>query len=287
MYRLGWLFAALVSVVACLLWANRSASVSNEGWGAMKYPQLVLGMLAIFIYVGVEVSIGSNLSELLKQPEFGSLQATQIAPYISMYWGSMMIGRWAGSVKVFNPSQMMKNILLFVVPLVGFGVVLAVNTIAQHDMSPLYWYVVCVLIQIAAFYISQDKPMLTLIVFSGLGALAMLIGIFTSGTVAVYAFISAGLLCSIMWPCIFSLSLAGLGKYTSQGSAFLIMMILGGGVIPPLQGKLADVSGVGIHASYWVAFACFLYLAYFAYAIKGILQKQGIDYDSLSSEGGH
>jgi len=129
--------------------------------------------------------------------------------------------------------------------------------------------------------------MLTLIVFSGLGALAMLIGIFTSGTVAVYAFISAGLLCSIMWPCIFSLSLAGLGKYTSQGSAFLIMMILGGGVIPPLQGKLADVSGVGIHASYWVAFACFLYLAYFAYAIKGILQKQGIDYDSLSSEGGH
>jgi FHS family L-fucose permease-like MFS transporter len=115
----------------------------------------------------------------------------------------------------------------------------------------------------------------------------MLIGLFSSGTVAVYAFISAGLLCSIMWPCIFSLSLAGLGKYTSQGSAFLIMMILGGGVIPPLQGKLADLEGIGIHTSYWVAFACFLYLAYFAYAIKGILSKQGIDYDNIATEGGH
>ncbi len=287
MYRMFWLVLALVSVVGSLLFANRTAQKNSEGWGAMQYPQLVLGMLAIFIYVGVEVSIGSNLSELLKQPAFGGFQATQIAPYISMYWGSMMIGRWAASVKVFNPSDMMKNVLLFVVPLVGFGAVLAVNTLAQHDMSPLYYYVICVLMQIAAFYVTQDKPMLTLLVFSGLGALAMLVGLCTTGTIAVYAFISAGLVCSIMWPCIFSLSLAGLGKYTSQGSAFLIMMILGGGIIPPLQGKLADVEGVGIHTSYWVAFVCFLYLAYFAYAIKGILKNQGIDYDNLATEGGH
>ena len=141
--------------------------------------------------------------------------------------------------------------------------------------------------QIAAFYLTKDKPMLTLLVFNGLGAIAMLVGLFTTGTVAVYAFISAGLLCSIMWPCIFSLSLAGLGKYTSQGSAFLIMMILGGGIIPPLQGKFSDLAGIGIHTSYWIPFMCFLYLAYFAYAIKGILAKQGIDYDNIVSEGGH
>ena len=66
------------------------------------------------------------------------------------------------------------------------------------------------------------------------------IGLFTKGSVATYAFLSGGLCCSIMWPCIFSLSIAGLGKYTTQGSAFLIMMILGGGIIPPIQGKLAD-----------------------------------------------
>ena len=58
-------------------------------------PQLVLGMLAIFTYVGVEVAVGSNLGELLKLDEFGGLQSSEIAPYISMYWGSLMIGRWA------------------------------------------------------------------------------------------------------------------------------------------------------------------------------------------------
>jgi FHS family L-fucose permease-like MFS transporter len=77
-----------------------------------------------------------------------------------------------------------------------------------------------------------------------------------------------------------------LGKYTTQGSAFLIMMILGGGIIPPIQGKLADflqskstVAGSGIHQSYWVPVICFAYLAFFAFAAKGILKRQGINYE--------
>src|SRR6187200_519316 len=89
-----------------------------------------------------------------------------------------------------------------------------------------------------------------------------------------------------MWPAIFNLSILGLGKYTTQGSAFLIMMILGGGIIPPLQGKLADylqskteVVGAGIHQSYWLTVLCFAYLAFFAFAVKGILRKQGINYE--------
>jgi len=89
-----------------------------------------------------------------------------------------------------------------------------------------------------------------------------------------------------MWPCIFSLSIAGLGKYESQGAAFLIMMILGGGIIPPIQGKLADLSSIGIHQSYWITVACFGYLAFFAWRVKSILLKQGIDYDK-QIEGGH
>jgi FHS family L-fucose permease-like MFS transporter len=76
-----------------------------------------------------------------------------------------------------------------------------------------------------------------------------------------------------------------LGKYTTQGSAFLIMMILGGAVIPPVQGKLADI--IGIHQSFFIAILCFAYLALFAYLVKGILQKQGIDYESTSTAGGH
>lgn len=82
-----------------------------------------------------------------------------------------------------------------------------------------------------------------------------------------------------MWPCIFTLSLTGLGKYTTQGSAFLIMMILGGGIIPPIQGKLADV--IGIHQSYVIAVLCFIYLAFFAIRVKSILKKQGINPDEL------
>ena len=177
------------------------------------------------------------------------------------------------------------------VPLVAFGVVIGVNSIAQNDMSLLYMYVVCVMVQIVAFFISKDNPTRTLLVFSVLGVIAMVIGVMSTGTVAIYAFLSGGLVCSIMWPCIFSLSVAGLGKYTSQGSAFLIMMILGGGIIPPLQGKLADylqsdnpVPGAGIHESYWVAVVCFLYLAVFAFVVKGILRKQGIDYDVPATE---
>jgi MFS transporter, FHS family, L-fucose permease len=294
-YRLKWLFGALAVVVLGLIGANMAAQKSPNGWGAMKYPQLVLGMLGIFVYVGVEVAIGSNLGELLKQPDFGGYQSSEIAPFISMYWGSLMIGRWAGAVGAFNLKGDTKQVLTLVIPIVAFGVVIALNSIAKYDMTPLYWYIICVIIQIAAFYVSKDKPARTLLIFSLLGIFAMVLGIFTKGTVAIYAFLSGGLCCSIMWPCIFSLSIAGLGKYTTQGSAFLIMMILGGGIIPPIQGKLADflqsnnpgVAGHGIHNSYWVAAICFAYLAFFGFIVKGILKRQGIDYDAASGGGGH
>ncbi|MBK8299089.1 MAG: MFS transporter [Chitinophagaceae bacterium] len=284
-YRLKLLLGALAVVVLGLLFSNQLAKKKPEGWGAMQYPQLVLGMLAIFVYVGVEVAIGSNLSELLKQPDFGGFQSSEAAPYISMYWGSLMIGRWAGAVTAFKLSPKTKIILQIIVPLIAFGIIVGVNTVAKYDMKPLYYYVVCVLAQIIAFYFSKDKPARTLLIFGILGVVAMVIGTQTTGMVAVYALLSGGLFCSIMWPSIFSLSIAGLGKYTTEGSAFLIMMILGGGIIPPIQGKLADI--IGIHQSYWIPAVCFAYLALFAFIVKGILKKQGIDYDAEVSSGGH
>jgi MFS transporter, FHS family, L-fucose permease len=292
--RMKWLLGALAVVVVGLLFANFSAKRKSEGWGAMQYPQLVLGMLAIFAYVGVEVTIGSNLGELLRHKDFGGFQASEATPYIAMYWGSLMIGRWAGAVGVFKLSQQTKNILLFIVPLVAFAIILGVNTVAGYDMKPLYYYIVCVLVQIAASFLSKDKPAKTLLIFSLLGVAGMVIGTLTTGSVAIYAFLSGGLFCSIMWPCIFTLSIAGLGKYTTQGSAFLIMMILGGGIVPPIQGKVADylqansaVEGYGIHNSYWIAVLCFAYLAFFAFAVRGILKRQGIDYDAKVEGGGH
>jgi FHS family L-fucose permease-like MFS transporter len=285
MDRLKWLFAALGVVIIGLLYANLNAQRNPVGWGAMKYPQLVLGMLAIFVYVGVEVAIGSNLGDLLKQESFGGKQASEAAPYISMYWGSLMIGRWMGAVSAFNLSKSTKQWLQFFVPLIAFAVIIVVNTLAKYDMTPLYYYVVCVLIQIAAFYIGGDKPARTLMIFGFLGMVAMIVGTMTTGQVATYAFLSGGLFCSIMWPCIFSLSIAGLGKYTTQGSAFLIMMILGGGIIPPIQGKLADI--IGIQSSFWIPVACFAYLTLFAVLVTGILKKQGVQMGSSQAPGGH
>lgn len=285
--RLIILFVALFAVIAAVFIANSSASKRPEGWGAMKYPQLVLGMLAIFTYVGVEVTIGSNLGELLKQSIDNTglnalglpvLNDSQLGLYISLYWGGLMIGRWVGAITVFNPSKGLKKALLIIVPYIAFGVILSVNWIAGNEFSTkeILFFAICIAVQVFGFFLAKDRPVKTLKIFSLLGIIGMLIGLFASGNVALFAFLSGGLFCSIMWPCIFTLSIAGLGKYTSQGSAFLIMMILGGAIIPPVQGKLADV--FSIQSSYWIAVACFAYLLFYAFRTKTVLDKQDVTY---------
>jgi FHS family L-fucose permease-like MFS transporter len=276
---------ALVAVLSILFFSNSAAQKDNTGWGAMKYPQLVLGMIAIFVYVGVEVTIQSNMGALLKTPEFGGLNESQISHFISLYWGSLMIGRWTSAITVFNLKPLPKMILTVVVPFVAFGIVLLVNHMSGNNVSDLYAYAICIAILIAANFWAKEKPAKLLMILGVLGVLAMLVGLSFTGKVGLFAFISGGLVCSIMWPSIFALSITGLGKFTSQGSAFLIMMILGGAIIPPLQGGIADI--YSIHTSYWLPVFCFAYLAFFAWRVSGVLKKQGIDIEHISSEGGH
>lgn len=288
-----FVYASLAIIVLTLVGTIVAAKKNKEGWGAMQYPQLILGMLAIFTYVGTEVTIQSNMGSLLKTPEFGSFQESDIAPYISLYWGSLMIGRFAGSIGAFNLSKNTKYILYVLIPFIAFGIVLLVNALTGADVSKLYVYVISVAVLVVAFFIGQQKPTRTLTVLGILGVIFMLIGLCTKGSVATFSFISGGLCCSIMWPSIFSLSITGLGKYTSQGSAFLIMMILGGSIIPPLQGKIADGSNnvipgmSGIHFSYIVPVIGFAYLAYFAWKVSRELISQGIDLDHVTASGGH
>ena len=196
-----------------------------------------------------------------------------------------MIGRWAGAISAFNLTKSKKQLLLIIVPLIAYSIIIGVNTMAGFDMSHLYYYIICIALQIVAFFLSKDKPARTLLIFAIFGAVAMIIGLFSTGMTAIYAFLAGGLACSIMWPAIFSLSIVGLGKYTAQGSAFLVMMILGGGIIPPIQGKLSDI--IGIHNSYIIPLFCFAYLILFAIMVKGFLTKQGINIDELESEGSH
>jgi FHS family L-fucose permease-like MFS transporter len=196
-----------------------------------------------------------------------------------------MIGRWTGAIAVFNLSKTMKNLLTIVVPFFAFGVVLLVNYISGAHISELVIYALCVVLLVAGFLVGQQKPVRTLTLFGVLGVITMIIGLLTTGRLGLLAFISGGLCCSIMWPSIFALSIAGLGKYTSQGSAFLIMMILGGSIIPPVQGILADTSG--IHFSYIIPVLCFSYLTFFALKAGNVLKKQGIDVDNMEASGGH
>ena len=279
--RLAAIIASLVGVVGCIYYSYVKSSSNPKGWGALQYPQLVLGMLAIFTYVGVEVTIQSNLGEVLKLVTdkvnnlnglgLPALGDTEIAKYISLYWGGLMIGRWTGAISVFNPTEGLKKVLLIIVPYIAFGVIVLVNY-GSYTMNEIIIFSVIVAIQIVGFFIAKDKAIATLKVFSMIGLTAMLIGLFSTGTVALFAFISGGLFCSIMWPCIFSLSITGLGKYTSQGSSFLVMMILGGAIIPPIQGKIADI--FTIQSSYWVAVLCFAYLILYAFLTKKILGDQ-------------
>jgi MFS transporter, FHS family, L-fucose permease len=256
------------------------------GTGVLKYPQLVLGMIAIFCYVGAEVTIGSNLGEYLKITQ--NLDSSQISEYISLFWGSMMMGRWTAALANFKFKPGIKILLTIVTPFLAFGVVLFVNALRGSDVSPLFTYALCVMVMIAAYFASQEKPIRTMLLYSLLGGAAMLIGIFTTGKIALFAFISGGLFCSVLWPCIFSLATAGLGKYTNQGSAYLIMMILGGAVIPVIQGSLSDFPSIGIKLSYIVPLACFAYLFFFGARVQTILKNQGLDFDrDVALKAGH
>ncbi|HUH33237.1 MAG TPA: hypothetical protein VLZ28_04740 [Daejeonella sp.] len=280
-----FVYASLAIIVLTLLLSLQSAGKDGGGWGAMQYPQLILGMLAIFTYVGVEVSIQSNMGALLKLPEFGGYEESVIAPFISLYWGSLMIGRWTGAISAFHMPKNTKRILTVIVPFFAFGLILFFNHLNGSPVSQFYIYGICVAILIVGFFYSQEKPAKTLATFGVLGMIAMIVGLMTTGKLAVFAFLSGGLCCSIMWPSIFSLAITGLGKYTSQGSSFLIMMILGGAIIPPVQGILADTSG--IHASYIVPVVCFAYLVFFAWKVSQVLNKQGIDVNKIEAEAAH
>lgn len=255
---------------------EQDVKASNDRGFALKYPQLVLGMIAIFIYVGVEVSTASNLPAYMESGL--GFKVKDIAPYISLYWASLMIGRWSGAVEAFNLKKSNEKIVKFLAPYLAFGVFLLVNKIAGHDLSPFYVYALIILVLIGSDYLSKGNPARMLLIFSIMGILATGIGMATTGMVSVYAFTSVGLFCSTLWPCIFALAIAGLGKHTSQGSSFLIMMIMGGGIVSWIQGVIADYTT--IHFSYIVGVICFAYLAFYAVTVKSILKNQGIDFDA-------
>ena len=266
----------------------------HSKFNIFDYPQLYLGMLAIFIYVGTEVTIISNLPALLKTKEFGSILEDAISPFIALYWGSLMIGRWNGGVNVFNTTKIANISLKFIVPMIAFAVIIGANMFAGHDVSQFYIYPLWILLFIAVSFVGGKNAGKTLMLFGLSGVVMMFIGLISSDIEYTKFFIiSGGLFASIMWPSIFDLAIAGLGKNTGKASSFLIMMILGGGVIPLVQGAICDIdltspNGImGItwtHFSYIVPLLGFAYLAWYGFYCPKILKKQGISHTEIKED---
>jgi FHS family L-fucose permease-like MFS transporter len=248
--------------------STSAATVENFSFDALKFPQLKLGMIAIFVYVGVEVTVQSNLGALLATSEYGAIPNNLIFPFISLYWGSLMIGRWTGASESLSQNSRTRKVLQSLLPFVAFSVVYAVNFFkaqaVNFDIDSVFLpYLIFVVGMVAVSYFSIENSAKMLFAFGVTAVLCMIGGMLTSGNVSLLFFMSGGLWCSVMWPCIFANAIKNLGTYTSQGSAFLIMMILGGAIIPPLQGLLAD--NIGIKQSYIVAPICFAYLVYYGW----------------------
>jgi MFS transporter, FHS family, L-fucose permease len=287
----AYILFALFVLCALLITLSKLPQVSSteiftKDLGAFKFPQLTLGMIAIFMYVGVEVTIQSNMAALLKMPEIKGLDHRGISHFISLYWGSLMIGRWTGSISVFQLSKTGKILMQSIVPVIALLVVYMVNYLRGSDVSDFNYYIPFVIGASILLMISGDNPAKTLLILASAATVMMIVGLLSSGNLALYSFISGGLFCSVMFPCIFSLAINGLGKYTNQGSSLLIMMILGGAIIPPFQGWLADVSDP--HSSYGVTVFCFAYLAWYAFRVRNIKRVDDhLDAAEMKIQQGH
>lgn len=273
----------LVWIFGFVLWYLPRGLPSEGYYQALAFSQLRWGMLAIFVYVGVEVSIVSNLGELLRQKSYGEFKVSEIAPLVTLYWGSLMMGRWAGAVAAFPFSKWEQRIFTAIMPCLAFIVVLStIHFSGTHWRAFLPYWPFPLLLSLL-FLASDHKPARTLILLSLTGALLTLWFFIEAKPEARWYLIATGLMCSVLWPCIFNLAVAGLGSATPQGSAYLIMMILGGAIIPPLQGKLADLlrvygwgSEAGIRYSYLLDLVGFAFLAYCGWILMDILRRSGL-----------
>jgi MFS transporter, FHS family, L-fucose permease len=212
---LGALFLVLAAVFAriklpvlAIESTPASPQHSADGKNAWAFPQLRFGVVAIFVYVGGEVAIGSFLINYLGDASIGGLAEAAAAPYVAYYWGGAMVGRFVGAVTTrwFAPGRVLACHALVAVALVAISMA-------------------------------------------------------SSGNVAMWSILAVGLCNSIMFPTIFSLGVSGLGQHTSQGSGLLCMAIVGGALLPVLQGMIADSSGIQV--SFMVPILCYLYIVFY------------------------
>jgi FHS family L-fucose permease-like MFS transporter len=254
-----------------------------------NHPNLIFGAIAIFVYVGGEVSIGSFLVNYFGQPEIGGLTEKVAAGFVALYWGGAMVGRFFGSALLSGAKAAYMG-------LASVGGVLAfllstwvAHTWADNLAAPaghfslvaVLWALVSILVTARPLFALVAVVAAILAILTALsgghlvaptGALLgicavcaaalVAISMLTSGHFAMYSIILVGFFNSIMFPSIFTLGVAELGPLTGDGSGVMIMAIVGGAIIPVAQGWIAD--HIGIHHAFFLPVICYLYILFFA-----------------------
>jgi len=230
----------------------------EPGFAALKFPHVDLGMLAIFMYVGGEVAVGSSIINFLGQPKVAGLTQLEASGYVSLFWFGMLIGRFMGAVELSDLAPRVKQFLLAAIPAAAFAILVMLRGWATVQMYLPLLFLCWILFQCGKSLAGR-----TLMIFS-LAVVALLAtAIFAGGKLAMWCVIGAGLFTSIGWSNTFSLAIEGTGIYKSQASSLLIMAILGGAILPPIQGHVAD--RWNLQLSYLVPFVAYAYVAFYGW----------------------
>ena len=268
---LGIAFILLAVIFKLISLPNfRQEGQVEAGVKVFRHKHFVWGWIAIFFYVGSEVTVGSILINYLKDPSVMGMPEETSAKYLAFYWGGTMIGRLMGAISLSNIAQSRKYLFMVLAAIGATAVIFANATFKEslthgHFIDPMAIlpYVGMVVMSFAFFVLGRSNPgkMVGLFALVAMALTAFSMG--SKGEFALWSIIGIGLFNSIMWSNIFSLSIRGLGKDTSQGSSLLVMMIVGGAIMPLIQGALMD--SFGVRTSLSIVLVGYAYLVYFGF----------------------
>ena len=262
----------------------------EPGVGALKYPHVVLGVLAIFMYVGGEVSIGSAIINFLGQPNVAALPALEASKYVSLFWGGMLIGRFMGAVELSEMKKINKQLFLAGIPVLAFLIIcfasgwhlaktqLGIEPVAglsfgdfvhffgacfSNGFGIVEMYLPLLVLCWLLFQFGKGLAGRTLFIFSGTIVVLLAVAILFGGKLAMWCIVGVGLFTSIGWPNIFSLALDRMGVYKSQVSSLLVMAVVGGAILPAILGRVADVWNLQV--SFIVPLVAYAYVAFYGW----------------------